>query len=87
VYLSNVQDEAEAEDGKYTISVSVISPRKVGDGVGAYMVYKVVTKVCCRSIFRSSPGRCPNRLTEVRCVRPYVHTSICLSTNSFLISI
>jgi len=40
-----VQDDAEVEDSKYTISVSVISPKKVGDGVGAYMVYKVVTKV------------------------------------------
>ena len=40
-----IQDEAEAESSKYTISVSVISPKKVGDGVGAYMVYKVVTKV------------------------------------------
>lgn len=40
-----MQDDAEAEDSKYTISVSIISPKKVGDGVGAYMVYKVVTKV------------------------------------------
>jgi len=48
-YVSNAQDVAETEDGKYTISVSVISPRKVGDGVGAYMVYKVVTKVCYQS--------------------------------------
>ena len=44
--VSNVQEGAETEDDKYTISVSVICPRKVGDGVGAYMVYKVVTKVC-----------------------------------------
>ena len=42
----NVQDDAEADDSRYIISVSVISPKKVGDGVGAYMVYKVVTKVC-----------------------------------------
>jgi len=42
-----MQEAADTDDNKYTISVSVISPRKVGDGVGAYMVYKVVTKVCC----------------------------------------
>jgi len=42
-----IQDDTETEDSKYTIAVSVISPKKVGDGVGAYMVYKVVTKVGC----------------------------------------
>ena len=44
--VMHVQNDTEVEDNKYTISVSVTSPKKVGDGVGAYMVYKVVTKVC-----------------------------------------
>jgi len=46
-YMVMIQDDTETEDSKYTIAVSVISPKKVGDGVGAYMVYKVVTKVGC----------------------------------------
>jgi len=46
INVVNVQDDTEEEDSRYSISVSIISPKKVGDGVGAYMVYKVVTKVC-----------------------------------------
>jgi len=45
-YRCYLQEDTELEASKYSISVSVISPKKVGDGVGAYMVYKVVTKVC-----------------------------------------
>jgi len=48
-------DDSEAggddETSKYTIAVSVITPKKVGDGVGAYMVYKVVTKVSQAVVF------------------------------------
>ena len=59
INMFNVQDEAAAEDSKYTISVSVTSPKKVGDGVGAYMVYKVVTKVChCKLLVFFLPGHC-----------------------------
>jgi len=43
--LIKTQDGADSEDSRYVISVSITSPKKVGDGVGAYMVYKVVTKV------------------------------------------
>jgi len=48
-----VQEDAELEPSKYAISVSVISPKKVGDGVGAYMVYKIVTKVCRLKLTRT----------------------------------
>ena len=30
---------------KYNIEISVKDPKKVGDGMNAYVVYKVVTKV------------------------------------------
>lgn len=36
-------DPPEPEN-EYTISIKVAEPHKVGDGMGAYMVYKVITK-------------------------------------------
>ncbi|XP_078314338.1 sorting nexin-2-like isoform X2 [Crassostrea virginica] len=36
-------DPPEPEN-QYTISIKVAEPHKVGDGMGAYMVYKVITK-------------------------------------------
>ncbi len=35
----------EAADDQAQIEISVSDPKKVGDGMNAYMVYKVVTKV------------------------------------------
>ena len=40
-----MQSSVDDEDSKYKIEVSVTCPKKMGDGVGAYMVYKVITKV------------------------------------------
>ena len=36
--------QSEGED-QYTITIKVTEPSKVGDGMGAYMTYRVITKV------------------------------------------
>ena len=74
----DIQDDAELEASKYTISVSVISPKKVGDGVGAYMVYKVVTKVSHLKFFTflSHLSKKNFQSTLLIDLRSYVHTYI-----------
>jgi len=35
----------QVEVDPYTIEITVCEPHKVGDGMGAYVVYKCITKV------------------------------------------
>jgi hypothetical protein len=35
----------EEEKDEYTIDIKISDPQKMGDGMGAYMVYRVRTKV------------------------------------------
>ena len=35
----------QIEDDPYTIDIKVTEPHKVGDGMGAYIVYKIITQV------------------------------------------
>lgn len=42
--ISDDLDEEE-EANKYSIEISVTDPKKIGDGMNAYMAYKVITKV------------------------------------------
>jgi len=35
----------QIEEDPYTIEIKVTEPHKVGDGMGAYVVYKVITTV------------------------------------------
>ena len=37
--------EEEEEKDEFTIDIKISDPQKMGDGMGAYMVYKVRTKV------------------------------------------
>ncbi|XP_052795277.1 sorting nexin-2-like [Mya arenaria] len=37
------KDEDKIEEDPYTIDIKVVEPHKVGDGMGAYVVYKVIT--------------------------------------------
>lgn len=45
IFLQISDDADEEEVDKYTIEISVKDPKKVGDGMNAYMAYKVMTKV------------------------------------------
>lgn len=38
-------DQVEEEKDEYTIDIKISDPQKMGDGMGAYMVYRVRTKV------------------------------------------
>ena len=43
------QNEDEDEVDQFPIEIAITEPKKVGDGMGAYMAYKVNTKVSnCR---------------------------------------
>ncbi|XP_060563451.1 sorting nexin-2-like isoform X1 [Ruditapes philippinarum] len=38
------KDEEKIEEDPYMMEIKVVEPHKVGDGMGAYVVYKVITK-------------------------------------------
>ena len=46
------QIEEEENEDQFNIEITVSDPRKVGDGMNAYMTYKVVTKVRKKYIIR-----------------------------------
>ena len=35
----------QIEEDPYTIDIKITEPHKVGDGMSAYVVYKIITKV------------------------------------------
>ncbi|ESO92389.1 hypothetical protein LOTGIDRAFT_162699 [Lottia gigantea] len=41
---TNSHDEIEVEDDEYSITIKVTDPHKVGDGMSAYIAYKVLTR-------------------------------------------
>ncbi|XP_052270578.1 sorting nexin-2-like isoform X4 [Dreissena polymorpha] len=41
---SKGSNDDKIEEDPYTIDITVVEPHKVGDGMGAYVVYKVITK-------------------------------------------
>ncbi|KAK3098120.1 hypothetical protein FSP39_016301 [Pinctada imbricata] len=53
---------SEGED-QYTISIKVTEPSKVGDGMGAYMTYKVITKTTIPA-FRKPELCVPRRFSD-----------------------
>ncbi|KAL3287912.1 hypothetical protein HHI36_002369 [Cryptolaemus montrouzieri] len=41
---SSMQEKVEAESGDQFIEITITESQKIGDGMGAYMAYKVTTK-------------------------------------------
>ncbi|KAK7115344.1 sorting nexin-2-like isoform X2 [Littorina saxatilis] len=56
--LENGEDE-----NQYEIKITVTEPQKMGDGMGAYMVYRVVTKTT-NPVFRKSEMSVPRRFSD-----------------------
>jgi len=40
------QPKETSQQSRYDIQITITETKKVGDGMNAYMTYKVVTKVC-----------------------------------------
>ncbi|PVD19917.1 hypothetical protein C0Q70_20411 [Pomacea canaliculata] len=60
----NSKDEMDEEDEEqYDIKITVTEPQKMGDGMSAYMVYRVVTKTT-NPVFRKSEMSVPRRFSD-----------------------
>jgi len=42
----NVQPKETSQQSRYNIQIFIKETKKIGDGMNAYMTYKVITKVC-----------------------------------------
>ncbi|XP_053174796.1 sorting nexin-1a [Scomber japonicus] len=57
------EEEEEEEEDKFEISVSVTNPEKIGDGMNAYMAYKVATQTTL-SMFRNKTFTVKRRFSD-----------------------
>ncbi|KAK3610239.1 hypothetical protein CHS0354_022292 [Potamilus streckersoni] len=59
----NAEERNEGEDDQYSLEIMVTEPMKVGDGMGAYIVYKVMTKTNVPA-FRRNDMCVPRRFSD-----------------------
>ena len=55
--FNNFQKEEEESGDQFQMEITVTEPKKMGDGMGSYMAYKVNTKVSKCTYYKRNSNR------------------------------